>query len=297
MRPIVLSSAAAFAVALLIAPLTWADEKKAADDEKYTIKAAKFPAKGKSIKVNEKTVLKTVSKVSDADGNAVMDVNKTQTFLRVYVEKTLEVDDKANKRKKFSRKYEKAKDVENDESENKPYQGRTILFEKSDGDWKLSAEGNPELDASDLKDLSDQVNRGERPENAMYPKEAVKVGGKWTLNGKDVAKLFDTLKMDADTVKGDGKLVKAYKKGEQQWGTIEYVITFESELGPLKKVKGEMKAIVNEALDGSTTAGKAAFTIKWAGKQTIEANCQKLTVDFTLNITLDSERGDVKDEK
>jgi len=296
MRPIVLSGAATFAVALLVVPLGWADEKKA-DDEKYTIKPVKFPAKGKAVKVNEKTVLKSVSKITDGDGNAIMDVDKAQTFLRVYVEKTVEVDDKANKRKKFTRKYEKAKDVEGDESENKPYQGRTIVYEKSDGKWALTAEGNPELGDSDLKDLSEQVNRPEAPEGAMYPKKPVKVGDKWTLNGKDVAKVFEALKFNPDTVKGEGKLVKAYKKGDQQWGTMEYVITFESELGPLKKVKGEMKATVDEALDASTTAGKAAFKIKWAGKQTIEANCQKINVDFKLDVAVDSERSDVKDDK
>jgi hypothetical protein len=296
MRPIVLCGAALLAVALLVAPLSRADEKKASDDEKYTFKVAKFVAKGKAVKVNEKTVLKSVTKVSDGNGND-MDMNTNKTFLRTYVEKTLEVDDKANKRKKYSRAYEKAKDLENDEAENKAYQGRTVLFEKSDGKWNLSAEGKPELTEDDLKDLTEQTNRPDRPEGAMYPKEAVKVGGKWTLVGKDVAKLFDTLKMDPDTVKGEGKLVKAYKKDGKQWGTIDYAITFQSELGPLKKVKGEMKATVDEALDGSTTAGKGAFKIKWAGKQTIEANCMKITVDFKLDVTVDSERSDVKDDK
>jgi hypothetical protein len=296
MRPIVLSGVALFAVALLVAPLSWADEKKA-EDEKYTIKVAKFPAKGKAVKASEKVVLKSVSKVTDGDGNVLMDVNKTKTMTRVYVEKTLEVDDKANKRKKYSRKFETAKDVEDDEAENKAYQGRTIVYEKSDGEWKLTAEGNPELDAGDLKDLSEQVNRGDKPDNALYPKEAVKVGGKWTLNGKDVAKLFDTLKMDGDTVKGEGKLVKAYKKDGKQWGALEYLITFEGELGPLKKVKGELKIHLDQALDGSTTANKGTFKVKWADKRTIEANCQKVKVDFKVDLAVEGEQTDVKDQK
>jgi hypothetical protein len=296
MRSKVLSGVALFAIALLAAPLSWADEKKG-DDEKYTIKAAKFPAKGKPVKANEKITLKSVSKIADGDGNVLMNVNKTKTMTRVYVEKTLEVDDKANKRKKFTRKFEVAKDVEDDEAENKPYQGRTIVYEKSDGEWKLTAEGNPELDASDLKELSEQINRGERPEDALYPKEAVKVGGKWTLNGKDVAKFFDTLKMDGDSVKGEGKLVKAYKKDGKQWGTLEYTITFESELGPLKKVKGELKVNADQALDGSTTAHKSTFKIKWADKRTIEANCMKLNVDFKVDLSVEGEQTDVKDDK
>src|SRR5262249_35027131 len=155
-----------------------------------------------------------------------------------------------------------------------------IVFEESEGKWKLSAEGKPALSADDLKELVDEANKeADKPDDLFEPKDPVKVGGKWDLKAKDVAKYFEEFKMDPDTIKGTGKLVKAYKKGKQQGGTLEYVITFEAELGEIKKAKGELKMTVDQAIDASTTAGKATFTITMSGKQTIEQNCQKYNAD------------------
>src|SRR5262249_42479188 len=145
------------------------------DDTKYEIKVAQFVAKGKSVKTTEKTDVTSTVKVTDDNGNALMDTKNKKSMHRVYVEKTIELNEKKTKQKKYTRKYEKAKDVENDESENKPYQGRTIVYELSDGTYKLSAEGEPELGDSDLKELADEANKGDTNlEEALYPKKAVK---------------------------------------------------------------------------------------------------------------------------
>jgi len=303
MRPFLLSVLGLAALALAAPTPTRAEDdkdnkKKTEAEEAYTIKVLKFLPKGKAVKVNAKRTIKFAAKFTDDNDNS-MNVDKEQTFLRTYVEKTLDVDEKANKRKKFTRAYEKAKDVEGDESQSKPYQGRTVVFERSGDKWSVEAEGKPELEQDDLKDVSAEINRSEKPDDALYPKKAVKVGDKWALEGKEVAKVFEDLKMDPDTVKASGKLVKAYKKGGQQWGQIEYVINFTStEVGPLfKNVKGEMKGTVDQALDASTTASKGAFEVKWAGKQTIEMGCQKIKTDFTLEATVDSEVTDAKEDK
>src|SRR5262245_59495898 len=210
MRPSVLSIAVLFAAALAAPKATWADDDKKSDgDEKYTIKVARFTPKGTPLKANDKVTLKSFVKISDADGNLLMNADQNKSSLRVYEETTLEA--KEGKRTKFTRKYEKAKDVDNDEADNKPYHGRTVVYEKSDGKWSLKAEGTMELSQDDLKDLADQVKRSDRPQDALYPSKAVKVGETWKLDAKEFATLFDALKMNPDTVKGLGKLVKAHK--------------------------------------------------------------------------------------
>jgi hypothetical protein len=217
-------SLAALCAAVAAAPLTRADDKS---DEKYTIKVARFPAKGQPIKGDEKLQQNAMVTVTDGDGNVVMDSKQDKTSVRVYVEKTLDVAN--GRRTKFSRKFEKATDKAGGEAEDKPYAGRTVLFEKSDGKWGTTAEGDATLSEDDLKELTEQARRADDPDrspDAFYPKKPVKVGEKWALSGKALAKAFDTLKMDPDTVKGEGKLLKAYKKGKQQWGTIEMVFTF-----------------------------------------------------------------------
>jgi hypothetical protein len=287
MRPYVLSAAVLLAVAFA-AP-------SADEDAKYEVKVAKFAPKGKSVNVTEKMTLKSATKISDADGNALMDAKMQKSSLRVYVEKTIDVDEKKSKQKKYTRTYEKAKDVENDESENKPYQGRTILFELSDGTYKLSAEGKPELGDSDLKELADEANKSEGNEDeALYPKNAVKVGETWKLPAKEIAKVFKELGMDPDTVKGEGKLTKAYKKDGKQWGTMTFVITFKATLGELKKADGQIKGTIDEVIDGVGTAGSASFKVSLKGKQTLEKDCQKFNLDSAIELGISVERGDVK---
>jgi len=299
MRPFVLSVLALSAVALAGPGIAGGDDdKKASEDEKYQIKTTKFPAKDKPVKINEKTVIATANKAIDDRGNVLREAKSQKTLLRVYVEKTLDVDEKANKRKKYSRAYEKAKDVEGDESQSKPYQGRTIVFEKSDDKWTLEAEGKPELGEDKLKELADEVNKdADKDDEFFYPKKAVKVGEKWTVPGKDFAKFFDELKIDAGSVKAEGKLVKAYKKGKQQWGVIDFVFTFTSEVEEIKKAKGELKFTVDQALDASTTAGKAAFTLTLTGSQDVEKGDKKGVVETTVTMTYSNETTDATDAK
>src|SRR5262249_11574207 len=172
---------------------------------------------------------------------------------------------------------------------------RTIVYEKSDGSWKLSAEGNPELGESDLKELSEEANNDSgKVEDALYPKKAVKIDETWKLPAKEVAAYFKDLKMDVDTIKGEGKLTKTYKKDGKLWGTMQYVITFKSPLGEIKKADGEIKATVDEPIDGSSTAGKATFKVTIKGKQTVEKDCKKFNLDLVVNATITADAAEVK---
>jgi hypothetical protein len=278
--------------ALALAGLALASAAARADEEKFTIKPHKPIGKGESLKVTDKTAVKAKSTVSDDNGNS-MDVNKQLTVNRVYVDKTLEVDAKTKKRTKFTRAYEKATDVEGDESSKKPYHGRTIAYEKSEGKWKLASEGKPELSADDLKDLTEEITRGEKDDDPLYPDKPVKVGDTWKLNGKDVANIFEGLKMNPDTVKGEGKLVKTYKKGDRTWGTLEYSIDFEAKVEIIDKVKSKLKFTLDQPLDG-TAMGKAKFELTQGGKHKVEANCMKINVDFKIEAVIDREAEPVK---
>jgi hypothetical protein len=122
----------------------------------------------------------------------------------------------------------------------------------------------------------------------------VKVGEKWKLVGKDVADYYDFLNINADTVKGEGKLVKAYKKGKQQWGVIEHVITFAAKLDEVKDAKGEIRMTSDVVLDDSATAGKVSLTITLAGSKALEENGKKLTLSRSMKIV---STGDVVEVK
>ena len=146
---------------------------------------------------------------------------------------------------------------------------------------------------SDLSELSGEVNKSAKKDEAvLYSKKPIRVGDKWTPVGKDVAKFFAELSMDPASVKAQGKLTKAYKKAGKQWGTVELVITFDADLGEIKKAKGEIKATIDQAIDGSSTAGKATFEVTMIAKQTLEKDCKKYVVDYMLSATIRAERAD-----
>jgi len=292
MRPYLLCAVALAALALVVVRPTWADDKKSDDDTKYAVKAPMPLAKGKSLKVNEKVTIKEASKLGD------LNLKKQKEQVHVYVEKTLDADEKNNTRKKFSRVYETAKEIEGDESTKLPYHGRTIIAEGSDGKWELTAEGKPALDSEDLKDLTERISRAEKLQDSLYPKKAIAVGDKWTMDAKDVAKLLEgpVVKVDGDTIKGEGKLVKAYKKGDTQWGTIEYTITFDSTVLQFKGLKGEVKATVDQPLDGSSAAGKVSSKVKLAGKGEVDFNCMKVAYDISVEQMVEADAAEVTEK-
>jgi hypothetical protein len=55
-----------------------------------------------------------------------------------------------------------------------------------------------------------------------------------------------------------------------------------------------MKMTLDQALDGSTSAGKASFTVTISGKQQVEQNCTKFTIDLSVKGVGTIDRVDVK---
>jgi len=291
MRPYVLCAAAACGLAFFAFGPTRADDKKA-DDKEYTIKAPSVLPKDKTIKVTEKTTRKEAVKFGDND------ITKQKKVTFVYTEKTLDADEKEGTRKKFSRTYEEAKEVEGDESSKLPYHGRTIIATKSDGNWELSPDDKKDLDTDDLevKELAERIKQSEKRQDALYPKKPVAVGGKWTMDSKEVAKLLSgpLVKVDPDSIKGEGKLVKVYKKGDKQWCTLEYTVTFEASIQLFKGIKGEVKATADQPLDGTPTQTKGTSKVKLSGKGEVDFNCAKIAYDLSAEITTDGEVTEAK---
>jgi hypothetical protein len=148
MRPYLLCAAALSAAALAAAPPR-ADDKARQDDTKYAIKPTEFVAKGRSARFDMKATFSSATRKTDGDGAVLEEQKENKSSLSLYVEKTLEVDDKG-KRTKFSRAYRKARTASGGRAEDKPYHDRTVLFANVKGKWKVSAVGKPQLDAGEL---------------------------------------------------------------------------------------------------------------------------------------------------
>jgi hypothetical protein len=85
-----------------------------------------------------------------------------------------------------------------------------------------------------------------------------------------------------------------YKKGDKEWGTLEYTVTFESKVLTFEKIKSELKVTLDQALDGSSQAVKGTSKIKLTGKGEVDFNCMKVAIDLSFDSTTEAEATEVK---
>jgi len=262
----------------------------AAADETYTIKVAEFPPQGESVKVSATEGMTQVLKVSDENGKVVRNQKTVASKTNVYTEKTLKAE--GNKRVKYQRAYDKAIEKVGDMEKKHPYQGRTVVFARVEGKYVVSAEGEPKLEEKDLAALADEANRetGDKLREALLPKKAVKVGDKWSLPAKQLTKLMEGAPLDPDTVKGEGKLIKAYKKDGKQFGVMEFTFSYDNKKDGVKLGRTDFTTTLDTAIDGSATTGTMTVKVKVAGKRQVEQDGTKYTVEETADVDSKTER-------
>jgi len=261
----------------------------------YEIKVRPYPAKGQSVKHTDTSKQVTTVKVTDGDGKVIEDNKEVVDVKQVYVEKSL-TDSVKGRPSKFTRKYEKSSTTKGDETKADAYEGQTLAFEMDkDGKYAARGEGKFELGAEDKKKLEEDLNRDGRaadPMQELMPDKAVKVGDSWTIGGKKLA-AFLGKGVDADKSKGKGKLVKVYKKGEQQWGTIEVSADVGMEIEKMP-AKTDLTMTLDVAIDGSSSAGKAKAKMILTQNRDVEQNGKKFKVAIRSEIGGEIDRVEVK---
>jgi hypothetical protein len=262
----------------------------------YEIKVRPYPGKGQSVKHTDVSKQVSTRKVTDGDGKVVQDVKEVVDVKQVYVEKSL-TDSVKGRPSKFTRKYEKSTTTKDGETSSDAFEGETVAFEMDkEGKYTAKAEGKKALSDEDKKKLEDDLNRDGRaadPMQELLPDKAVKVGDSWQISGKKLSSFIGGKSVNADKSKGTGKLVKAYKKGEQQWGTIEISaeITMEVDKVPSKT---DFTMTLDVAIDGSSSAGKAKAKMVLTQNRDVEQNGKKFNVADRSEISGDIDRVEVK---
>jgi hypothetical protein len=262
----------------------------------YTIKIKRDPDPGKSVTYKDSSTESGTVKILDADGNLLKEDKPNVVQDEVY---TVTVIEKGDKRpKKFKRAYEKATRTVAGTAQARSYEGRTVVFELKDGKYVVTVEGDKPLDEMDLAELTKKANDNEENvDEVLLPKEAVKVGDKWPIDGKAVAKLFSKggeLSLDADKTKGDGTLLKVYKKDEKQFGVVEVKLKLAIKgAGGLKfdePAVMDLTLALDTALDGSTTAGSMTMKGKMTGKAVLDQMGMKFGVQLNMDASGKEER-------
>jgi hypothetical protein len=272
-------------LAVVVVPLV----ALAANAQSYTIQIKAHPAEGKTFTATE-TSLMNVKLSLAQDGNVLIDEKKVESEEREYIEKVLLAGDKQPK--KFTRTYAKAAKGAEGLLDKLSYAGKTITFERKGDAYEVTGDG---VDAKDLDDMAAKVNKDNG--HLMFPKKAVKVGDTWPIPKEAFGALLAGLKDGADTdkLKAQGKLVKAYKKDGQQWGTIALDVTVPvRKLGPLtleKPVAFDLKLTLEAAIDGSTTASKLGGTVAIKGVTETTQNNMTFTLDIAVMGVVNQQQG------
>jgi hypothetical protein len=166
-----------------------------------------------------------------------------------------------------------------------------VVFERQGDRYAATVEGGPPKEPEDIKaieELTKSANANTFGE-AMLPKEAVAVGGTWTVPGKVVlANVPEFKNTDPAAVKAQGKLLRVYKKDGQQWGTVE--ITIDVPVRDLaealvvdKPLSLQIKGTLDTAIDGSSTAGTVVATVTLKGTTEFTENNMTFTLDLAMH--------------
>ncbi len=254
------------------------------DEATFTIKLEDEVGRGKSVVTTKTHKAAGSMKIATPAGKVVNEVSLDETGEEVYTETVLEKGKK--KATKLKRVYTKMT------KSGKPasYQGQTILFELKGSKYEASVEGDGEVPQKDLKELVKSMNLDLDFDmnKAMVPKKPVKVGESWNPDKavvlKGLAASFGS-EIDASKSTVEAKLLRAYKRGDKQFGVLEF--TFKLALTRLATITFDTPATfevtmkLDTAIDGSSPALTMTGSTQLKGKGELEQGGAKLIVDLT----------------
>lgn len=204
-------------------------------------------------------------------GGNEMGKEEKKTKSLVYIEEVLAVPAGADRASKLTRTYEKARTSSDGEKTTLGIEGHTVLIEKKGDKFVFTVDGK-EVEAESRKLLDAEFNKpeGEDTRDLFFPKKAVKPGESWKIDTKSLTKGLSgkDLELDEKKLEANGKLVKAYKMGDKQFGMLEITVSAPvTGLGPKAPIKvksGSMdvKMTGDGCIDGTSPEGKSTMVMK-----------------------------------
>src|SRR5262245_41203955 len=277
-----------------------------AAQEKFDIKLKKRQ-KGDAVTVAYEEQTTNAMIVSGADGKVVEKKNQRMLEVAKFREEILEKEP-SKRATKLKRTYEKASVTIDGKAEVFEYSGTAVTIEKAGDGYSFTADGGKVLKGKSAglltKEFSGKKSDTDDVEEKVLPKKPVAVGDTWDVNVKEFLKELsgeDEVKaFDLDKAKGTGKLAKAYKKGDRQFGVLEIDMTtplvalpgteFKCEAGS----KFDLKLMLDVCIDGSAEAGDMKGDLKFAGKAKGSQGGMDFGLDFDVSVTRTDKHEPVK---
>jgi hypothetical protein len=266
-------------------------------EDTYTIKLKKSAKGDVSSVVKEE---KLVSKIQGKQGgDTVLDDMNTGKENFKFKEEVLSVDEKGHATK-LRRKYEQAQKTKDDATDDYFIQGKTVLIEKKpDGKkFRFSVEGKDEITGDDAEPLNKEFNEKDSEideDEILLPDKPVALNQTWDIKRaddlfKEMVDKDEEVELDLKNAKGTGKLTKVYKKGDMQWGVIEYKLTVPVKTIGSKEIKFKMDEGTNftfsismdTCIDGKSGSGVVTSKFGVVGKGKVKSGGTEVSVEIDI---------------
>lgn len=233
----------------------------------YTIKVREEQAGDKFVATETTTSSFTTTR-SGLKGKATDGKKSTEKV--EYMETIIEFPNGSDWPTRFTRAYKASEEAPADgPAKSASYVGKTVLYEKKNGAYTITANGQP-LPAAEEQPFRSQLERPRVRDSELVPKAPVKLNEAWALDPVLVRRFAGLLNFPINKEKsqGTGKLIKVYAKAGKQWGVIEHKITLVIEnTAPGVIVSGTVTfsvttdAVIDGTSSEATTKSKLSATV------------------------------------
>lgn len=267
---------------LLASALACALASPSLQAQTYLVRTKERPAEGKSVDVavssaNRMTVIAAVG------GKVLKEEKEDEIEEKQFNDKVLEAG--KDRPKKYSQTFTKAVKGPRNAPVQQSYAGKTIVYELKNDQYVASAVGGGVSD----KDLSDFTKSANMPKvgQLMYADGPVKLGEPWKISRKALKLMLgEEAEQSAnfDQAVATGRLLKVYKKNDQQWGTVEVIAHVPyHKMGPIalsRPIEAQMRVTLETAIDGSSLEGDLRGSITMKGRTDFVQNKTTIVLDL-----------------
>lgn len=280
----------------------WAAEAHA---QMYTIKLKSEPDAGMTVTIHDTHKEEGSMKLVSPDGKILNEVKPNKGRELAYSLTILSKGKGTGPAQQFKRVYDTATETEEGKRKTLSYQRRIIVFDWSEGTYRIGVVGKPPLDGKDLDDVLKKANDNATAQvdgdRAITPAKQVALNQTWTVDPMAIQGLMKEIELDPKKSRAQAKLVKVYSKGKSQFGVIE--VDFQlavKALPPIIKFNSpatmQLKGTFDLAIDGSSTARKETWASTLKGKGMMQQGENKIAIEMDGVMSGSLDRSEEKDD-
>lgn len=270
-----------------------------AEGPAFTIKLKTYPDKGQPLLCKETDRQVGRLRFIDAEGNILEEQKPIEESDEVY--RLTVLDEGKRYPERYQQSFSKAFLGNGKRGQSRGYEGETILYELIEGKYRLKLSEKADVPQGERLLLASRANGDiEAPMDDIFqPGKPVKVGDSWPVDARLLSRGFGGQgKLDLERTKGQAQLVKAYKKGQQQFGVIgvDLILAY-SAMDNLKfnppalfRIQGTLET----AIDGSSAEGTLTLVSRLTGRTLVEQKGAKVTLEISRTGNVVKQRTAVK---